>query len=262
MTISVKSQYLYHVIEKLSSEKHNDFLRIIFLIEAVDYHKRNLDAAQKLEVTSGGWQRGTLQPPEDWKTSLGNISSEEKAHYWSFMVSIIELEAFLSAIVRLSDVSYSLLNKQMIDAALSLGRIKPNEAGWVGNIRGYCENKKKEKFKFLQNNPYNQILEDSWKDWLEYTTNLRNLVTHTVPLGGRTWSSCTVPCDGQVFSALIIPKEFEIKKKDLDIDKIFCLNGFPDEMQEVFTETNSKIYSDKIHKKAHELVEKLLIEAQ
>ncbi len=114
MTISVQSQYLFHVIEKLSSDKQDDFLRIIYLIEAIDYHKRNLDAAQKLETSDKGWQRGALQPPEDWKTSLRDIRPEEKAHYWSFMVSIIEFEAFLAAIVRLSDVSYSLLNKEII----------------------------------------------------------------------------------------------------------------------------------------------------
>ncbi len=90
---------------------------------------------------------------------------------------------------------------------------------------------------------------------------MRNLIAHTVPLGGRTWSSCNVPCNNELYSALIIPRESDIKKKGADIDKIFCVSGSQDEMVEVLGTRNSKVYSDKIHKKAHELVERLLVKA-
>lgn len=111
MTISVQSQYLFHVLEKLPQHKHDDFLRIIYLVELIDYHKRNLDKAQKLEQGSNGWMRGTLVAPNDWKTSLKLKDESEKCHYWTHLVSIIEFEAFLTGVVRFSDVAFINLNR-------------------------------------------------------------------------------------------------------------------------------------------------------
>lgn len=141
MTISVLSQYLFHVISKLPSHKHNDFLRIVYLIEAVDYHKRNLDFAQKLEPSEAGWMRGALQPPEDWKTSIDIKEPSQIAHYWSYLVSIIEFEAFLTTIVRLSDVAFTLLNQEMMKAAIEAQVLTKREAKYVKNIRDYCDKK-------------------------------------------------------------------------------------------------------------------------
>ena len=259
MTISVLSQYLYHVIEKLPQYRHNAFLRIIYLVEAFDYHKRNLDFAQRLEPSEFGWMRGVLQAPDDWETSLDIEGSGELSHYWSYLVSIIEFEAFLSAVVRFSDVTFfNLLNNQLINEEVEIGNLTKKEAGYIKNIGSYSEKKNKPKYKFLKENPYNIILEEAWKDWLEDLTSLRNLITHKVSFGGRTWPNAQIPSEGGLYSVLLLPNFSDIKSSNVDIENIFNISVDQNNFNEIL-ERNSKAYSDTVHVKVHELVNKLLL---
>lgn len=258
MTISVLSKYLYHVIHEIQPCKRDDFLRIIYLVEAIDYHKRNLDSAQKLERSDSGYLRGRLTPPENWGTSLDIQNPEEIAHYWSYLVSIIEFEAFLTTIVRLSDFAFLRLNKEMLEAAVQLEKLATKEAEHLKNVRDYCNKKNKSKYKFLQNNPYNGVLECAWKDWLKDLTNLRNVVLHNMPFGGRTWSSGQVSFKGEQFSVLFLPDFQELKRKNI-FDDIFNISIQEGQNFIYFSERNSKSYSDKIHIEVHSLVKKLLL---
>lgn len=149
--------------------------------------------------------------PEDWKTSIDIKEPSQIAHYWSYLVSIIEFEAFLTTIVRLSDVAFTLLNQEMMKAAIEAQVLTKREAKYVKNIRDYCDKKNKPKYSFLQKSTYNKILEQAWKDWLEDLTNLRNLIVHKIPFGGRTWSGGQIPIDGGLYSVLFLPEFSEIK---------------------------------------------------
>lgn len=147
----------------------------------------------------------------------------------------------------------------MLTAALEKGVLLEKEVSYIKNIGAYNEKKNKGKYSFLKNNSYNSILEEAWKDWLEDLTCLRNIISHKIPLGGRTWAYGQIPIDGAMYNVLFLPKFSDIKKSNIDFVNILKIefeesSGFSEMLKR-----NSKAYSDEIHKKVHKLMEELLM---
>lgn len=221
------------------------FDRLAYLYEIVEHKKYCLEKARKITPDKNGWYCGITPLPEHKSIQIG-ANEKDAQNAWSVFIFASELEAYLSEIIRFSNLSLKLLNEEFFHLLEQEQKINNKDRKQMDTIPKYKKFTKEnpEKQKILSINPYNKILDENWNEWIEYVSWIRNYLTHTIPLAGTIFDVIQIINAEESQYSIQIPKKNTCQKFNKQMDHNDFIKAIQDERENGIFYSSTDLIND------------------